>query len=261
MSYFCIASKYWCFCSLFLWVPKLTRRTHSHHFLSIGKMPQNIVSNCLWHVNLQGDSKYNSPKSHVVSGILTEPFSIAPTSTFFLLLFLFFLSSSFISFLPSFLPLVHIENMGINYVIGFTTLYNRGEKGDYQLVSSFTCIPGGPWGRGGPYLAGASLLECGCSSLVLHTHNCKMWPCVEQAWFQGESKRDTEENFLSFEVLKSNLQMAKGRIRWMNNNNKCLWLHSVGTHQYFMHQESGAKIPGIQEQKYNLSHLLTSIWR
>lgn len=36
-------------------------------------------------------------------------------------------------------------------------------------------------------------------------------------------------------------------------------LHSVGMYQYFMHQESGAKVPGIQEQKQNLSHLLTTI--
>lgn len=110
MNYFCIASKYWCFCSLFLWVPKLTRWTHSHHFLSIGRMLQNIVSNCLWHANIQGDSRYNSPQSHAVSGILTEPFSIAffffhgeisLSSIFVLLLFLSFLS--FFLF-PFFLP-------------------------------------------------------------------------------------------------------------------------------------------------------------
>jgi len=149
-----------------------------------------------------------------------ERFPSPPLPSFFYS----FPSSLSSSLLSSFLPLARIENMGINYVIAFTTLYNRGGKGDYQLVSSFTCIPGGHWGREGPYLAGASFPECGCGSLVLHTHSCKMWPCVEQAWFQDEPKRDAEENFLSVEVLKSHLQMAKGRIRQMSNNNKCLWL-------------------------------------
>lgn len=135
-----IISKYWCFCSLFLWVPKLTRWTHSHNFLSIGRMLQNIVSNCLWHANIQGDSRYNSPQSRAVSGILTEPFSIAFFFFFFmerfpsppfLSFFYSFPSSLSSSFLSSFLPLARIEYMGINCVIGFTALYNRGEKCDY----------------------------------------------------------------------------------------------------------------------------------
>lgn len=121
------------------------------------------------------------------------------------------------------------------------------------------CVPGGHWGRGEVHGWASS----GCSmQLLCSTHMSMAVQCdptraaLASGWIQEGYRRQFSLSW----SLKSNLQMAKGgRIRQMNNNNKCLWpclrLHSVG--MYFMYQKSGAKLPEIQEGEKNLSHSLT----